>query len=81
LKLSTGKLRRLFLCQLGTQATVKTMSAAELDSIGTEIILGNTYHLYMRPGDDLIKKMGGLHQFSGWSKPILTDSGGYQVFH
>lgn len=65
---------------VGTQGTVKTMTNTELESIGTEIILGNTYHLHLRPGDELIKKLGGLHQFSGWDKPILTDSGGYQVF-
>jgi queuine tRNA-ribosyltransferase len=65
---------------VGTQGTVKTMTNTELESIGTEIILGNTYHLHLRPGDELIKKLGGLHPFSGWDKPILTDSGGYQVF-
>jgi len=75
-----GKIKTPVFMPVGTQATVKTMSVAELNSIGAEIILGNTYHLYMRPGDKLIKKIGGLHKFSGWEKPILTDSGGYQVF-
>jgi queuine tRNA-ribosyltransferase len=65
---------------VGTQGTVKTMTPEELESIGAEIILGNTYHLYLRPGDKLIKKLGGLHQFMNWNKPILTDSGGFQVF-
>ena len=65
---------------VGTQATVKGMSPDELDSMGAGIILSNTYHLYMRPGHDLIKKAGGLHSFMNWNKPILTDSGGFQVF-
>jgi queuine tRNA-ribosyltransferase len=65
---------------VGTQATVKTQSHEELIELGAEIILGNTYHLYLRPGADLIARAGGLHKFSGWTRPILTDSGGYQVF-
>lgn len=65
---------------VGTQATVKAMTKEELDEIGTQIILGNTYHLFLRPGDDLIDRLGGLHQFMSWKKPILTDSGGFQVF-
>lgn len=65
---------------VGTRGTVKTMSPKELKSIGTDIILGNTYHLFLKPGDKLVKDMGGLHQFMGWDGPILTDSGGYQVF-
>ncbi|OGC25246.1 tRNA guanosine(34) transglycosylase Tgt [candidate division WOR-1 bacterium RIFOXYB2_FULL_42_35] len=65
---------------VGTQATVKTMSPRELDEIGAEIVLGNTYHLNLRPGPDLIKEAGGLHKFMNWNKPILTDSGGFQVF-
>lgn len=77
---SHGKLKTPVFMPVGTQATVKTMNVTELKSIGSEIILGNTYHLYMRPGDTLIKKIGGLHKFAGWSKSILTDSGGYQVF-
>ena len=59
---------------------VKTQSPSELEALGAEIILGNTYHLYLRPGPDIIARAGGLHKFSGWRKPILTDSGGYQVF-
>jgi queuine tRNA-ribosyltransferase len=65
---------------VGTQGTVKTVSPHELEAAGAQIILSNTYHLYLRPGDLLIRNAGGLHQFSGWSHPILTDSGGYQVF-
>lgn len=65
---------------VGTQATVKTMTPDELKNIGASIILSNTYHLYLRPGDELIKRAGGLHKFMNWDRPILTDSGGYQVF-
>lgn len=65
---------------VGTQATVKAMAPFELEQIGAEIILSNTYHLEMRPGKDLIKEAGGLHRFMHWDHPILTDSGGFQVF-
>jgi queuine tRNA-ribosyltransferase len=65
---------------VGTLGTVKTQSPFELEKLGVEIILGNTYHLYLRPGADLVARAGGLHKFSGWRKPLLTDSGGYQVF-
>jgi queuine tRNA-ribosyltransferase len=65
---------------VGTQGVVKAMTADLLEAVGASIILGNTYHLYLRPGDDLIARRGGLHKFSGWSRPMLTDSGGYQVF-
>lgn len=65
---------------VGTQATVKTMTPEEVEAIGAEIILGNTYHLYLRPGDDMVAKFGGLHKFMNWHGPILTDSGGFQVF-
>lgn len=65
---------------VGTQGTVKSLTAQHLEEIGAEIILGNTYHLYLRPGDELIARRGGLHKFIGWPRPILTDSGGYQVF-
>ena len=65
---------------VGTQGAVKALTAQHLEEIGAEIILGNTYHLYLRPGDELIARRGGLHRFTGWSRPILTDSGGYQVF-
>ncbi|MEN8906618.1 MAG: tRNA guanosine(34) transglycosylase Tgt [Clostridiales bacterium] len=65
---------------VGTQASVKGMSPNELNEIGAQIILSNTYHLYMRPGCEVIEKAGGLHKFMSWNKPILTDSGGFQVF-
>ncbi len=65
---------------VGTLATVKAMSPDDLKDVGAEIILGNTYHLYLRPGHEVIRNMGGLHRFMGWSGPILTDSGGFQVF-
>src|SRR5262245_47509315 len=65
---------------VGTQGAVKGASHRDLESIGAEILLSNTYHLYLRPGDDLIARRGGLHRFIGWNRPILTDSGGYQVF-
>ncbi|MBI3492500.1 MAG: tRNA guanosine(34) transglycosylase Tgt [Acidobacteria bacterium] len=65
---------------VGTQGAVKGVTHRDLESLGAEILLSNTYHLYLRPGDDLIARRGGLHRFIGWAKPILTDSGGYQVF-
>jgi len=65
---------------VGTQGAVKGITHRDLESIGAALLLSNTYHLYLRPGDDLIARRGGLHRFIGWSKPILTDSGGYQVF-
>ncbi len=64
---------------VGTRATVKSLTPKNLNELGAQIILGNTYHLYLRPGHELIKKAGGLHNFMGWNKPILTDSGGFQV--
>ena len=65
---------------VGTQATVKAVSPHELNDMGAQIILSNTYHLHLRPGEDLVAEAGGLHQFMHWDKPILTDSGGFQVF-
>jgi queuine tRNA-ribosyltransferase len=65
---------------VGTQGTVKALTPAHLHEIGAQIILGNTYHLNLRPGSELVAEMGGLHGFMGWDKPILTDSGGFQVF-
>ena len=65
---------------VGTQAAVKGLLPVQLKEIGTSIVLANTYHLYLRPGSDVIRKLGGLHRFMGWDGPILTDSGGYQVF-
>ncbi|MFA5759684.1 MAG: tRNA guanosine(34) transglycosylase Tgt, partial [Clostridia bacterium] len=65
---------------VGTQATVKSLTPEEVKDLGAQIILSNTYHLYLRPGHELIKVAGGLHKFMNWDKPILTDSGGFQVF-
>ncbi len=65
---------------VGTRGSVKAMSPDEVEGLGAEIILGNTYHLFLRPGMDIIRGAGGLHEFSGWKRPILTDSGGFQVF-
>ncbi len=65
---------------VGTYGTVKAMSPAELEGLGAEIVLGNTFHLWLRPGLDVIARHGGLHRFMGWKRPILTDSGGFQVF-
>src|SRR5438270_8256570 len=65
---------------VGTKGTVKSLDPRELRELGTTILLGNTYHLHFRPGDGLVGELGGLHRFSGWDGPILTDSGGFQVF-
>src|SRR6476619_6654315 len=65
---------------VGTRGAVKAVTQRDLEDLGAEIILGNTYHLYLRPGDALIARCGGLHRFIGWDRPILTDSGGYQIF-
>jgi len=65
---------------VGSQATVKTLTPGEVKNIGMAMVLVNTYHLYLRPGIDVIQKMGGLHKFMGWDGAILTDSGGYQIF-
>jgi queuine tRNA-ribosyltransferase len=65
---------------VGTQATVKGLTPRQLEEIGVPILLGNTYHLTLRPGDELIAQLGGLHRFMGWQRPVLTDSGGYQVY-
>ena len=65
---------------VGTQGTVKALAPSDLEASGAQVVLGNTYHLYLRPGEDLVAKMGGLHRFMAWPKPLLTDSGGFQVF-
>ena len=80
LELSNGTVETPVFMPVGTYGAVKTMTSEELISIGTEIILANTFHLMLRPGADVIEKFGGLHKFMHWDKPILTDSGGYQVF-
>src|SRR3954464_4053875 len=65
---------------VGTQGSVKAVSSRELQELRAQIVLGNTYHLFVRPGLDVIRKFSGLHRFMNWDGPILTDSGGYQVF-
>ncbi|MBQ8829160.1 MAG: tRNA guanosine(34) transglycosylase Tgt [Burkholderiaceae bacterium] len=80
LHLNHGVVQTPIFMPVGTYGTVKAMSPLELLEIETQILLGNTFHLWLRPGLDVISKHGGLHQFMGWDKPILTDSGGFQVF-
>jgi queuine tRNA-ribosyltransferase len=80
LELNHGVVETPIFMPVGTYGSVKAMSPLELDKIGAQIILGNTFHLWLRPGLDTIREFGGLHQFIGWNKPLLTDSGGFQVF-
>ncbi|MCK6437165.1 tRNA guanosine(34) transglycosylase Tgt [Rivihabitans pingtungensis] len=80
LTLNHGQIETPTFMPVGTYGSVKAMSPLELNEIGAQIILGNTFHLWLRPGLDVIRQFGGLHQFIGWDKPILTDSGGFQVF-
>ena len=80
LRLSHGWVETPIFMPVGTQATVKTLSSEDLYEIGSGIILSNTYHLYLRPGAELIEKAHGLHGFMNWKRGILTDSGGFQVF-
>ena len=75
-----GNLTTPVFAPVGTQATVKTLTPAQLKDLGATLVLSNTYHLYLRPGDDLVSEMGGLHRFMRWPNPMLTDSGGFQVF-
>ncbi|WP_072469260.1 tRNA guanosine(34) transglycosylase Tgt [Urinicoccus massiliensis] len=75
-----GEIQTPIFMPVGTKATVKTMKTDELKNLEAQIILGNTYHLYLRPGTEVIEKAGGLHKFMNWDRPILTDSGGFQVF-
>ena len=75
-----GDIQTPIFMPVGTQATVKAMLPESLKENGAQIILGNTYHLYFRPGSKLVKEAGGLHKFMNWDRPILTDSGGFQVF-
>jgi queuine tRNA-ribosyltransferase len=75
-----GVIRTPAFMPVGTQGTVKAVTPRDLDELGADIILGNTYHLYLRPGTGVLQEAGGLHRFMGWSKPILTDSGGFQVY-
>lgn len=80
LKTRSGVVHTPFFMPIATKGAVKNVSPEDLLEIGAEIVLGNTYHLWLRPGDELVKKAGGLHEFMNWRGPILTDSGGYQVF-
>jgi queuine tRNA-ribosyltransferase len=75
-----GDLETPVFAPVGTQATVKTLTPAQLEELGASLVLANTYHLYLRPGDELVAKLGGLHEFMQWPHPMLTDSGGFQVF-
>lgn len=80
LKTDHGEIYTPIFMPVGTQGSVKTLSPRDLKESGVQIILGNTYHLYLRPGDQIVADFGGLHKFIGWSGPILTDSGGFQVY-
>jgi queuine tRNA-ribosyltransferase len=80
LSLPHGKVQTPVFMPVGTQAAVKTLAHEEVEALGYEIVLGNTYHLFLRPGIDALEAAGGLHAFMGWTRNILTDSGGYQVF-
>lgn len=80
LQTAHGEIKTPVFMAVGTRATVKAMDPQELEGMGCQVVLGNTYHLHLRPGEETIEKLGGLHKFMGWHKPILTDSGGFQVF-
>src|SRR5512143_2358735 len=80
LTLAHGTVETPVFMPVGTYGTVKAMAPNELVDIGAQIVLGNTFHLWLRPGLEVIRAHGGLHRFMGWDKPILTDSGGFQVF-
>ncbi len=80
LRTAHGEVRTPAFMPVGTKATVKTLHPDEVRDAGAQILLGNTYHLHFRPGEELVEELGGLHRFMGWDGPILTDSGGFQVF-
>jgi queuine tRNA-ribosyltransferase len=80
LRTKHGEIETPVFMPVGTKATVKTLDPDEVRALGAQIVLGNTYHLHFRPGDELIRELGGLHRFMAWDQPILTDSGGFQVF-
>ncbi|MDO8298065.1 tRNA guanosine(34) transglycosylase Tgt [Lacisediminimonas sp.] len=80
LTLNHGVIETPIFMPVGTYGSVKAMTPVQLDEVGAQIILGNTFHLWLRPGTDVLDKFGGLHRFMGWDKPILTDSGGFQVY-
>jgi queuine tRNA-ribosyltransferase len=79
IRMQRGEIRTPAFMPVGTAATVKAMKPADVRTTGADIILGNTYHLMLRPGAERVARLGGLHAFMGWDRPILTDSGGYQV--
>src|ERR1700743_3852496 len=79
LAMRRGEIRTPAFMPVGTAGTVKAMRPGEVRATGADIILGNTYHLMLRPGAERVARLGGLHDFMGWDRPILTDSGGYQV--
>src|SRR5512140_3126235 len=80
LTLTHGMVETPIFMPVGTYGTVKAMAPNELDQLGAQIVLGNTFHLWLRPGPDVVRAHGGLHRFMGWHRPILTDSGGFQVW-
>src|SRR3989338_6126464 len=80
LNLPHGEVLTPVFMPVGTNSTIKTLTMDQLQKTGAEIMLANSYHLYLRPGPDLIKKAGGLNKWTNWEKPILTDSGGFQAF-
>ena len=75
-----GDIQTPIFMPVGTQATVKGVTVPQLHDLNAQIILSNTYHLYLRPGTEVIKKAGGIHKFMNWDRPVLTDSGGFQIF-
>ena len=80
LKTAHGEIETPIFMPVGTIGTVKTLSPADLRASGAQIILGNTYHLFLRPGMEILSEVGGLHKFNRWNGPILTDSGGFQIY-
>src|SRR5699024_5285703 len=75
-----GDIQTPIFMPVGTAATVKSLLPSVIKDIGTQILLSNTYHLYLRPGSDIVRQAGGIHKFMNWNGPVLTDSGGFQVF-
>jgi queuine tRNA-ribosyltransferase len=80
MELAHGTVETPIFMPVGTQGSVKTLHPEEVELLGAQIILGNTYHLWLRPGHEVIRDLGGLHRFTTWDKPMLTDSGGFQVW-
>ena len=80
LTLPHGAVQTPMFMPVGTQGTVRTLSAADLQAVNAQMVLSNTYHLHVRPGEDVVASLGGLHAFMAWRGPLLTDSGGFQVF-